>query len=371
MTGPIYTHFANAPRLGDILAPERNSLNLMRLMLALLVLVSHGYLYLSGTPDGEPLSLSTGHALGEYAVQAFFILSGLMVAQSFCRSRSALDFAVARGLRIFPALIVCVTLSALLLGPFVTTLSLRDYFTNGGVALYVAKTLSLSTGMAGLPGAFEDNPLSGGVNTSLWTLKYEVICYIALAAAGLAGMFEARWRGIVMAALAAFIALVFYNPPVEAELFTFADNIRYFSVFFGAGVLAYLTRDRLILSGFLIAPLFAMFLATRFGAASEIGSALFLGYLALWASTKPFGPLRAFANRSDLSYGVYIYAGPVQQTLIHFAPGLAPATLTIAAMLITAPLAMASWTIVERPASRLRSVISGMLAPRRAARAGH
>jgi peptidoglycan/LPS O-acetylase OafA/YrhL len=100
--------FAASPRLADILTPETNSFGVLRFVMATLVLISHSYLYAAGTSEAEPLQPWLGRSLGECAVQVFFILSGVMVAQSFDRSRSIIDFTVARVLRIFPALIVSV-----------------------------------------------------------------------------------------------------------------------------------------------------------------------------------------------------------------------------------------------------------------------
>lgn len=343
-----------APRLGAIMTPDHNSFGLVRLALALLVLVSHSYQYLSGSMAAEPLTDLTGRSLGEYAVQVFFVLSGLLVAKSFQGSSSVLDFSAARVLRIFPALIVCVALTALLLGPVMSSLSVGGYFSDAGLFAYLAKTLSLSTGAATLPGVFESTPLSGRVNTSLWTLKYEVLCYAVLALAGCFGLFNPRRRALVALGLALFLLVIFCNPPALKQSYAFTDSLRYFSVFFGTGVLAYLLRHCLVLSGWLVVPMCALFICSRGTNMAELGSALSLGYLAFYGATKTFGPLRAFANRMDLSYGVYIYAGPLQQTMISLIPGIGPIALSLLAMLLVMPIALMSWLWVEKPALRMR-----------------
>ena len=134
-------HANSSPRLADILTPEANSFGVLRFLMATLVLISHSYLYCAGTSEAEPLVGWLGRSLGEYAVQVFFILSGVMVAQSFDRSRSVVDFAVARILRIFPALIVCVLITSFLIGPIVSRLAPADYLMNPGLYGYLAKTL--------------------------------------------------------------------------------------------------------------------------------------------------------------------------------------------------------------------------------------
>ncbi len=342
------------PRLGTILEPSRNSFSFLRLVMASLVLISHTYLFTFGTSSLEPLTAWTGHSLGEHAVQVFFFLSGLMVAQSFERSRGIADFASARVLRIFPALFVCVLLTALALGPIVSRVSLSEYLSSAALPLYVLKTLSLSTGSAPLPGVFETLPLPNLVNMSLWTLKYEVLCYAGLAAAGAAGLFNARWRWPAAALMAVFIATIYAINPKPSETFNGFDNLRYFSVFFGTGVLAYLARDRLIIMAWALLPLFALFAATLGTDYSEPATALLLGYGTLWAATKTYGPFRAFCNRFDLSFGVYIYAGPIQQALIQSIPGAQPVAIILLTFAAVLPLGFLSWVLIEKPALGLR-----------------
>lgn len=347
--------------LGDILAPEANSFGLLRLTMALLVLVSHGYFLGAGTTAAEPLHAWTGHALGEHAVQVFFFLSGILIAQSFERSRSLLDFAAARLLRIFPALAVCVLLAAFAIGPLVSGLGVAQYFASRGVYDYVLRTLSLATGSAPLPGVFADNPAPALVNLSLWTLKYEVLCYLGLALAGLAGLFAPARRGGACVLLAVFLATVFIDAPKPIETFTPLDNMRYFALYFGMGSLAYLLRDRLVIRArvlLVLAPLFALGLGTRFG---ELTTALFLGYATLCAAAVRYGPLRSFANRIDLSYGTYIFACPVQQIILERASHLAPEWQIILAVAIVLPLALLSWHAIERPAIGLRRALVARL----------
>lgn len=187
--------FAAFPRLAGVLTPDTNSFGVLRFAMATLVLISHSYLYAAGTAEAEPLQRWLGRSLGECAVQVFFFLSGVMVAQSFDRSRNIVDFSVARVLRIFPALTVCVLATAFILGPCVANLSPSDYLTSPGLYGYVARTLTLSSGSAPLPGVFETNAYAGYVNSSLWTLKYEVACYFGLALIGMAGLLDGDGAG--------------------------------------------------------------------------------------------------------------------------------------------------------------------------------
>lgn len=346
-----------APRLGEILDPKHNSFGVIRLAMALAVLFSHSYWFTTGSKIADPLVRWTGHSIGEHAVQVFFFLSGILVAQSLLRSRSVLNYAVARGLRIFPALIVCVLLTALVLGPMLTHASVAQYFSDRQLPLYVVKTLMLVTGSAPLPHLFSDQPLPEMVNVSLWTLKYEVLCYIGLGLVGAIGLFNERLRPFTTALLLVLVVTVLIGRPKPLESYTFLDNLRYFALYFYAGVSAYLLRDRIRLSGLVLLPLaaaFAMLVGTRFG---ELACCLFLGYATLWAATFSYGPLRAFTIDNDYSYGVYIFAGPIQQMVIQLLPDYGATAVSLHALSIALPLAVFSWELIERPAIGLRKPV--------------
>jgi peptidoglycan/LPS O-acetylase OafA/YrhL len=87
----------------------------------------------------------------------------------------------------------------------------------------------------------------------------------------------------------------------------------------------------------------------------QIGHLIAISYLVFYVA---FAGLRLykFTNRfGDISYGVYIYGFPVQQTLVFAVSNeLTPATLTISALLITYVIGFASWWLFEEPALSLK-----------------
>ena len=229
--------------LSDILHPDRNSFGVVRLVMAVAVLVSHSYFFAAGTSTAEPLHDITGHSLGEHSVQVFFFLSGILVMQSFIKSGSLIDFATARALRIFPGLSVCVLLTALVIGPIVSNADAWTYFTSSALPGYIVKTLLLITGSAPLPGMFTDVPAAGLVNMSLWTLKYEVMCYAGLGLVCATGVLTGRHQTVATASLATLVFGVSLSEPKSIEAYTAVDNVRYFALYFGMGVLACQLRD--------------------------------------------------------------------------------------------------------------------------------
>jgi peptidoglycan/LPS O-acetylase OafA/YrhL len=343
-----------APRLADMLRPQDNSFGVIRLAMALSVLVSHSYYFVSGQSSAEPMMGWTGHSLGEHAVQVFFFLSGILVTESLLRSRSVIGFATGRVLRIFPGLIVCVVLTALVLGPLVTTWSLGTYFRDPALPSYIVKTVLLTTGAAPLPGVFENLPASGLVNMSLWTLKYEVLCYVALAAIGGIGLLWDRTRTITTFLLAPFVFAIFLRSPSLDHAYSAVENLRYFALYFGMGVLATVHKEHLKISIPRTVLMLGLYVLAQDTPWAELTCALFVGAATLLVATWTWGPLRAMCNKNDVSFGVYIYGAPIQQALLVALPMLSPLALTTVALLPVMVLATLSWTLVEKPALGLK-----------------
>ena len=347
--------------LADILTPENNSFGVIRLAMALAVLVSHSYYFVSGDAAREPLVRWTGHSLGEHAVQVFFFLSGVLVTESLLRGANVLDFVTGRVLRIFPGLVACILLTAFVLGPLVTGVPLSAYIGDQALPNYVMKTVFLITGAATLPGTFETLPATGLVNLSLWTLKYEVICYAALAVLGSFGLFHGRVRSVTTALLAVMVFTIFLRSPVADGPYTPADNLRYFALYFSVGTLAALLKDHVVISARATAAFLVLFVASIGTPWAELSCALFIGSATLVVATWSFGPLRQWTNAHDLSFGVYIYAAPLQQALLQVHPQLGPLALSLAVLAPTMLLAAASWTWIEKPASAARKICADAL----------
>lgn len=345
--GPILT-------LDDMLDPDRNSFGVVRLAMALAVVVSHSFYLATGAENtSEPLYGVTGYTLGQHAVQVFFILSGILVTQSLMRG-GVKRFLTARSLRIFPALAVCVLATALVLGPLVSALSPAAYLASPELAGYIWQTLSLKTGMAPLPGVFEVNPAAGVVNSSVWTLKYEVACYLALAGIGGVAIWLGRVRLIGFAGLGFALALILVDRPNLAEHSSIPQTVQYFALFFGTGVLAYACRRHIPVHWAVVLAAALATVASNDTRWAELGQALFLCTVTIWAGSFRFGTLGAFTARQDWSYGVYLYGVPVGQTLLLVFPGLEAWTLMALTIPPTLLLAALSWNIVERPALALR-----------------
>ena len=334
-----------------------NNLNLLRMLAASAVIVSHSYPISLGPGTIEPLEPILQYSLGAVAVKVFFAISGFLIMMSFERRRSLLDFAVARFLRLIPALVVVAVITAFLIGPLFTSLGLPAYFSHWRTLIYVPQTASMLTGPAGLPGVFTGTPYPG-INGPLWTLHYELACYIFLAVAGLLGFFRGRrfiFLIILYACFYALMRLVF--PAHEAYAFL--------SLPFVVGMALYRYRDiiRLRWQIFLLLVAVAALLGLANFAAFE-ASTIALSYGTLWFGFLRVPALLSYNRLGDYSYGVYIYGWPMQQMTITLLPGATP--LQVMAIAFPAALACAilSWTFVERPALQMKRPLADALAAR-------
>ncbi len=187
------------PISDGLLAHDRNHFALVRWVLASAVIFTHAF-DLTGASGSDPMLPILGIAVSGLAVDGFFVVSGFLVAMSLERSHSLVSFAAARFLRIYPGLAVVLVLSALALGPAMTSLPLQNYLLDPAIYVYVLQNLIPITFTYDLPGVFAENPFGPAVNGSLWTIRFEIYCYAILALIALLGLY--RPTGWLVAAVA-------------------------------------------------------------------------------------------------------------------------------------------------------------------------
>src|SRR5215475_9962692 len=190
------------PTIDQSFDSHNNNFNLLRMMAASSVLVSHSWSLAFYKGIGEPLTSITPFSLGHLAVMLFFGLSGFLIAKSFDSRRSTIEFLTARAFRLYPGLLLALTFCVFVIGPLWTVEPLSVYLHDPVTWKFIPAGLSLVRLHYELPGVFEHNP-HFGVNGSLWTLYYEVFCYICLAVAGLVGLLAPRVFPVAIIAYAA------------------------------------------------------------------------------------------------------------------------------------------------------------------------
>src|SRR5260370_30087885 len=125
-----------------------NNFDALRLIAALSVVFSHAFLIADGSEAREPFVWLTGNQciLGLVGVFVFFVISGYLVTESWCRNPAPAGFVLRRTLRIYPGLVVNVLVCALLIGPVVSSLPLAAYLAGPELREFFYKTLTLDPG---------------------------------------------------------------------------------------------------------------------------------------------------------------------------------------------------------------------------------
>jgi peptidoglycan/LPS O-acetylase OafA/YrhL len=238
-----------------------------------------------------------------------------------------------------------------------TTLPLHDYFGHGGdhgtAYRYFWSNISLVRLWPWLPGVFADNPVARHVNGSLWTIPWEAAMYVAVAAAGGLGLLRFPWLacGAVLAFVATFVIWPLYlgsAASVDSSVLGYE-----LAACFGAGAIACLLRQYMPVSTGLMLVLATVALAGR--ETLLIWPAIL--YFVFWFAYIPRLP--AIPRSTDLSYGTYLWAFPVQQTVVALGHVATPLVLFAIVTPIVPAIAAASWRCVERPLLRLKDRSSG------------
>ncbi|WP_158671898.1 acyltransferase family protein [Bradyrhizobium guangdongense] len=339
----------------------RNNFNILRLVAATLVIFSHGVELPTGARSRDWAFYLTGQPLSWYAVNLFFIVSGYLIFASWHSKPSVVRFAKARILRIVPGLAVMLVLSLVVLGCFFSTLDFPDFISSGDTLKYFVGCLSVVFVQMNLPGVFEQNPISA-VNGSLWTLRYEVFCYGMVAALGSIGLLSTRRlrRSILcLTTMAALVATIWIEVYVQqpSGLLYIAHQCGRLGFCFLLGGLVLEFKPRVPFKGTLALSSIAI-------AASLIGTWLFspvatvsLAYVAFWFAFIPDNRHLELARKwPDYSYGLYIYAFPVQQAIVATIENPLPSQVTTLGLVISLGLAALSWHCVEKRALALKNV---------------
>lgn len=327
----------------------------LRIFLAICVLCVHSFSTSYGKPIEALVFSPPLRGVTTLVLPMFFSLSGFLVAASLIRTQSIIRFLGLRALRLIPALAVEITLSALLLGPLFTTLPLSTYFADSEFQTYFLNILGDVHFL--LPGLFRDNPYYQAINISLWTIPYELDCYIALTAIAILRIIKRRhlflaliifWHIFIFAQDSIFGAGLSVDSSLPSRILflNFLDGVLLFVFAKNIPVSGIMTAASLVLSFIMLnlpyAPYFASFLIAH----GTVG----LGLLKI--------PKNRLIASGDYSYGIYLYAFPIQQLYAHLFPKLHSWYFNILfALPVTFIFAAFSWHAVEKHVLKLKKYL--------------
>lgn len=318
-----------------------------------MVLWGHSFV-LAGSTYVPAFLSSSVHTVG---VKIFFVISGYLISQSWLRDPNILRYVQRRSLRIFPALICCVVLTVFVLGPIFSNRSVSAYFSDPATFGYL-KNSALYISYY-LPGLFEGNH-SSAINGSLWTLPVEMAAYIICPI-----VLFIRKPVILKIAICVVLALSIYAdrlaPTIAAEdhVVFYATNLIYANsllVYFWIGCFIALFKLDRFLNQQVALLMFIVFLSVpNFYSVKLFLPYLVIPYLTLAMGTAKLSPVFSWVRRGDISYGLYLWAYPIQQVVIYKKLGSGtPLSVFLWATAITTVFAIASWIYIEKPALKFK-----------------
>lgn len=339
--------------LSECLGSRKNRIDQIRLAAALMVVFGHSWHIAQGPgarPPGQDLTIAGLH---EYAVFIFFFLSGLLISQSAERNQTRpWRYAWARFRRIFPALWVYALVMPLML-------IFAGVWQVGGwrePLEYAVRAGTLISVQFEASGAFEAQPFANAINGSLWSLRHELVVYAILGLGMVSGVYATAWRfWLMIAGIVSYTAAGFHFADTDQGgiLFILSEG-RWVMVCFVLGVLAHRFARHVPLSWPTAVIIASSAAIMRYANEGELGLAALIvascyGVLLIAFTLSPKGGLSG-----DISYGVYIYAWPVQQMVVYCAlnaTGQTPDPLIVFFYTLPPLLALASlsWFLVEQP----------------------
>ena len=344
-------------RLSEYAVGRDNNFTLLRFSAAMTVLFAHSVAVLGLPPEREFFFNRLGFSLGEMGLDMLFVTSGFLVTASLVVRQDLIAYLWARILRVYPGLLVMLVLTVFVLAPALTTLPYGDYYASPLTWEYFRKCATLLGGIRySLPGVFETVPLKGEFNGSLWTMPVEVRMYLYLAAIYVAFAVVPALRlkamRVVLPLSAATLIAIVLSARLTGGAYNGA-NIRVFMFLYGSSLFVW--RDRIpvgprLLVGLLAALALASFDKTIF----FVVYVACLAPLVLHLVYVPGGRIRAFNDWGDYSYGVYIYAFPVQQTLALLFPAMSLGMMMGSSAVVSVAIAILSWKLIEERALGLK-----------------
>lgn len=303
----------------------------------------------------------------------FFALSGFLIAGSAQRL-DLKNFLINRGLRIVPALAVEIMISALIIGPIFTVTPYGEYFTSLEFWHYFTNIFGWI--QYTLPGVFLDHPSANVVNQSLWTVPFEVGCYILISLVIIFRLSGRPWiilavAGVMLVVPVLFQAMGLVNEigKTEYTLINYALFSRGSLLFpaFLLGAYFYYLRFRIPFSGKLALACFAACLALGLLGDQAWRKFYLLNLIAVPLQvylTAYIGccntPRVPFFHRGDYSYGIYLYGYPLQQVALALFPSLLGLWLPHfgLSLLMATAFAVFSWHSIEKPILKMRKHFS-------------
>lgn len=349
-----------------------NNFDFLRLIGALMVILSHSFA-LSGNYNREPLNSVTDSKLsfGTLGVLIFFVISGYLITKSWYNNPYIFKFLWNRLLRIVPGLMGVTLVSIFIIGPLVTSYNIINYFTDP-ITLSYLKNMTVFYIQNTLPGVFVNNPYPNIVNGSIWTLTIEFLMYVIILVIGFFGILQKKkcFLFITLFICALYIIFIYgihlyVQPLISSYGLLFVSLILdrilrsfeyyiFFSSFFLIGATYYVYKN-INFNKYVALLLFILWILSFNNIIFYFVTLISLPYITLYIALTKIPYVNNVSKYGDFSYGLYIYAFLIQQTIVYFINGITVLQLFILSVLITFAFAYLSWTFIESRALELKN----------------
>lgn len=336
-----------------------NNLHFLRFVLACLVILGHAY----ALTDPQGLMSYSGHfffsSLTALSVNAFFTISGFLIYQSIERASSWSDYLRKRALRILPLFFLVILLSVPFAGLFFKG-SFKDFWHQADTWTYLLRNLSIFKLQHTIAGVFSHNP-KPYINGSLWSIPYEIICYILFSVIFLLKKTSNhKWLpswlvlGYIATQLIYFSIHIWKILPASDYVGTLARCVL---LFYNGVMLAKFWHPKKIHWNIAVLCLL-LFVGVYYGRNYLPFLELYMLFpvpfsiVIMYVAFLPSRRLASFAAGGDASYGIYLLGFPVQQMWLYHFANWHPVYNALATYAIVIPLAYLSWHYIEQPILR-------------------
>ncbi|NUN63513.1 acyltransferase [Pseudanabaena biceps] len=354
----------------DRIAPEtvkykENAFDLLRLILAIFVVITHGYLiggYGVNDPIEKIMNFKSSFSLGTVGVMGFFSLSGYLITGSFDRSKKTIIFIYHRLFRIIPGFWACLVVTAFVISPtiyLINNQTLNGFYWEQALS-YVWNNIFVNIRQWNVGSTLEISAYKESINGSLWSLFPEIICYAFTLLAGMLGIFKNNKVLFLLFSLYFFALFVVKTSGLnEGPTIIMLNDIgrlqAYTSYICGSFLYVFRENIKIDIKGILFIMVLAI-LSLRFGGYEKI-SPILISLIIIYG----FQTFK-FKIRYDLSYGIYIYSFPLQQLLyVIFGNSLPVLLYLLLSILSSCILAFFSFKFIEMPFMNLRKQIDKRL----------
>lgn len=340
-----------------------NNFNILRLMFAILVILSHSFELIDGNRLREPLIRLYGTmTFGEISVDGFFLLSGYLISKSWGAKPSLFVFFKNRILRIYPGYVVCSLLCLFLIAPLGA--DLNTYFNS---IEYAKVFLNLLTFTGPITPSFLFDKPDRPINGSLWSIAPEFRCYIYVAIFGVLNLSKkySWWLAITMILCIIFFSMQYVNyyklhPSIFGRLplnnFGNYLSVRLAFCFFVGGLYHFYAGEITFKREYLFFSVIILAAMLNSSMMAEISFVVFGGYIVFYFANFKFKYSEAIQKIPDVSFGVYLYAWPIQIYLIWKLNITSGVWLFLMSTLLSLLVGWVSWIFVEKPFLKFKQI---------------